>query len=188
MSVQSWDSNDVRPSYFLNALGLLAVCLSLLVAFFYQLVLGEIPCPLCTLQRIGLMLVGFGFLLNLRFGPAAVHYAIIIVSAMVGAGVSLRQILLHIAPGDSGFGSQVLGYHMYTWGFIAFMATILFSAMILVVDRHRLSSPPPHDLTRITFLLGGLLLLLGIANMVSHFLVCGLAICPGDPQGYIFSR
>jgi disulfide bond formation protein DsbB len=36
----------------LNALGLYAVALVLLIAFAAQLLLNELPCPLCLLQRI----------------------------------------------------------------------------------------------------------------------------------------
>ncbi|UOD50733.1 disulfide bond formation protein B [Orrella daihaiensis] len=176
------------PSHVLNSLALAGICVSLLVAFYYQLILGEIPCPLCMLQRIGLMLVGFGFFLNVRFGASAIHYAMIILSAIVGAGASLRQILLHITPGDPGFGSAVFGYHMYTWGFIAFMATIIFAAIMLVVDRNRLSGQSLHGATWLASLLGSLLLILGIANLASNILVCGFAVCSGDPQGYIFFR
>lgn len=176
------------PSHILNSLALAGICVSLLVAFFYQLVLGEIPCPLCMLQRYGLMLVGFGFFLNVRFGASAVHYAIIILSALTGAGASLRQVLLHIVPGTGGFGSEVLGYHMYTWGFVAFMSTIIFAAFMLIVDRNRLSNQSFHGATWLASLLGGLLLILGLGNLASNILVCGFAVCSGDPQGYIFFR
>ena len=39
----------------LNALGLLAVSAVLLVAFFDQLVPHDLPCPLCILQRAGML-------------------------------------------------------------------------------------------------------------------------------------
>ena len=32
--------------------------------------------------------------------------------------VAMRQILLHIMPGDPGYGSALLGYHYYCWAFI----------------------------------------------------------------------
>ncbi len=175
-------------SFFLNTLALAGICTALLAAFFFQLVLGEIPCPLCMLQRVGLMLVGLGFAMNLRFGPAAAHYAVVILSAMVGAGVSLRQILLHIAPGDPGFGSTVLGYHMYTWGFVAFMGSIVFSAVMLFVDRERLAGAGQMIRTRTVTVLVVLLLVLSGGNVVSDVLTCGLAPCDGDPKGYIFQR
>lgn len=176
------------PSYVLNMLALAGICVSLIAAFFFQLVLGEIPCPLCMLQRVGLMLVGLGFAMNVRFGPSAIHYAIVILSAMTGAGVSLRQVLLHIAPGDAGFGSAIFGYHMYTWGFIAFMASIIFAAVMLIIDRKHLAGSNQVISTALGAVLIGLFLLLALGNLASDVLTCGLAPCVGDPQGYIFLR
>lgn len=176
------------PSYILNMLALAGICFALMTAFFFQLVLGEIPCPLCMLQRVGLMLVGLGFAMNIRFGPSAIHYAIVILSAITGAGVSLRQDLLHIAPGDTGFGSAIFGYHMYTWGFIAFMATIIFSAVMLVVDRKHLAGSNQVIRTALGSVLTGLLLLLALGNLTSDVLTCGLAPCVGNPVTYTFQR
>lgn len=173
------------PSHLLNAAALVGVCISLLMAFFLQIFNGEIPCPLCMLQRVGLMMVGFGLFLNVRFGPSAIHYAVIILSAMIGASVSLRQDLLHIVPGTGGYGSTIFGYHLYTWGFIASMATIIFAAVMLVVDRNRMAGQKIQDATWIATALGTLLVVLGLGNVVSNFLVCGISICSGDPTGYL---
>ncbi len=176
------------PSHLLNALALSGICLSLIVALYFQIFLGEIPCPLCMMQRVGLMMVGLGFFLNVRFGPSAIHYSIIILSAMVGASVSLRQVLLHVVPGTGGYGSAIFGYHMYTWGFIAFMSTIIFVAIMLVLDRNRLSGHTANTKNWIANSLGLALLLLSIGNLVSDLLTCGFSICSGDPNGYILLR
>lgn len=181
-------SVSLFPSYLLNVLALAGICVALLAAFFFQLVLGEIPCPLCMLQRIGLILVGLGFAMNIRFGPSAVNYAVVILSAMAGAGVSLRQVLLHIAPGHTGFGSVVFGYHMYTWGFIAFMGSIIFSAVMLMIDRNQMGGGAHPMRTALGSVLIGLLLILALGNVASDVLTCGFAPCVGDPQGYIFQR
>ena len=189
MPFQIQSTRSVAPvSFFLNALALAGICTTLLAAFFFQLVLGEIPCPLCMLQRVGLMLVGLGFAMNLRFGPSAVHYSLVILSAMVGAGVSLRQILLHIAPQDPGFGSAVFGYHMYTWGFVAFMGSIVFSAVMLLIDRDRLGGAGQVMRTRTGSVLILVLMVLSAGNVASDVLTCGLAPCEGDPKAYIFQR
>ena len=173
------------PSHLLNAAAGAGICVSLLMAFFLQIFNGEIPCPLCMLQRVGLMMVGFGFFLNVRFGPSAIHYAVIILSAMIGASVSLRQDLLHIVPGTGGYGSTIFGYHLYTWGFIAFMSTIIFAAVMLVVDRNRLAGQKFQSATWIATALGTLLVLLAAGNLITNLLVCGVSICSGDPTGYI---
>jgi disulfide bond formation protein DsbB len=71
-------------SFWFNALALAGVCGSLLMALYWQVVFNELPCPLCQLQRVALTLAGIGMMLNVRFGPSAVHYAIILASALGG--------------------------------------------------------------------------------------------------------
>src|SRR5215467_2194277 len=92
----------------LNALGLYAVALVLATAFAAQLYLGELPCPLCLLQRIEFAMLAIGPMLNVRFGPRPSHYAVSLLVAIAGAVVAMRQILLHIMPGDPGYGSALL--------------------------------------------------------------------------------
>lgn len=119
----------------INIVDVIGISLILLVAFYFQFFLGELPCPLCLLQRLGLLAIGFGFLLNIRYRPRPVHYTLSILAAFVTALVSMRQILLHIAPGDHGFGSAVFGLHMYTWVFILAVLVIIYVAIILTLGR-----------------------------------------------------
>src|SRR5215472_11465781 len=115
----------------LNALGLYAIALVLLVAFAAQLVLHELPCPLCLLQRIQFAMLAVGPILNLRFGPRTSHYAVSLFTALAGAAFAARQILLHVMPGDPGHGSALLGYHYYSWAFLGFAAAIVALGAIL---------------------------------------------------------
>ena len=119
----------------LNALGLYAIALVLAAAFAAQLLLGELPCPLCLLQRIQFALLAIGPILNVRFGPRPSHYAASLLVAAAGAAFAMRQILLHIMPGDPGYGSALLGYHYYTWAFIGFAVAIVATAVMLLFDR-----------------------------------------------------
>src|SRR5664279_5259332 len=99
----------------LNALSLYGVALVLAAALAVQLLLlHELPCPLCLLQRLQFTTLAIGPILNIRFGPRPSHYAMSLLSAGLGAVVSIRQILLHILPGDPGYGSALAGYHYYT--------------------------------------------------------------------------
>src|SRR6201747_1388403 len=102
----------------LNALGLYAVALVLAAAFAAQLILHELPCPLCLLQRILFAMLAIGPILNIRFGPRPSHYALSLLAAAAGAVFSTRQILLHIMPGDAGYGSALLGFYYFTWALI----------------------------------------------------------------------
>src|SRR5262249_54714294 len=109
----------------LNTLGLYAVALVLAVAFAAQLILGELPCPLCLLQRIQFSMLGVGLPPTFPFGPRPSLYAVSLFAATAGAAFAARQVLLHIMPGDPGYGSALLGYHYYSWAFIGFAVAII---------------------------------------------------------------
>src|ERR1700674_3129177 len=119
----------------LNALSLYAVALVLAAAFAAQLMLHELPCPLCLLQRIQFAVLAIGATLNVGFGPRPSHYALSLLAAAAGAAFSTRQVLLHIMPGDAGYGTALLGYHYYTLALIGFAAAIVLLAVVLLFDR-----------------------------------------------------
>jgi disulfide bond formation protein DsbB len=172
----------IRP---LNILGLLGVSVVLAAAFFYQLAFGELPCPLCLLQRGAFVALGLGFLLNIRFGSSPAHYGIVMISAVIGGSVSLRQVLLHIQPGDPGFGSTFVGLHFYTWALIAFAATIFYAGFLLFLEpggrRTEGESPALHRLATLSLWLFALLV---AGNLVSTTLQCGLGPCSDNPTYY----
>ena len=171
-------------SLTLNTLGLLGVALILAAAFVAQLVLNELPCPLCLLQRILFALLAVGPMLNTRFGARASHYALSLLAACVGAAVSMRQILLHIVPGDPGYGTAILGYHYYTWAFLIFVAAIVLIALVLLVDGEAKDAapvlPPGPAIRLAVFLVIGLTAL----NVISTVVECGFAACPDNPVSY----
>lgn len=79
-------------------------------SLYYQLVRHELPCPICLLQRAGLIIAGFGFLFNLCFGLRGIHYGMVIIGSILTGVMASRQICLHIMPGDTGYGSAFLDY------------------------------------------------------------------------------
>jgi disulfide bond formation protein DsbB len=170
----------------LNALGLYAIALVLAAAFGAQLILDELPCPLCLLQRIQFALLAIGPILNVRFGPRPSHYALSLLVAAAGAAFAMRQILLHIMPGDPGYGSALLGYHYYTWAFIGFAVAIVLIAAMLLFDRQFAddgAAPAPQVNT---FAHGAVWLVIALIalNVVSTLLECGFAACPDNPVAY----
>ncbi len=175
-------------SYWLNAAALAAVCGSLIEALFWQIAFNELPCPLCQLQRVALTLAGIGMMLNIRFGPRATHYAIILASALAGATASVRQVLLHIAPGDAGYGSTLFGLHFYTWGFISFFIMMLFCVAMLCIDRNHLQRSKVVTVTTLSTFLIGLFFLIAAANTVGAVAVCGFGPCPDNPTQYLWQK
>jgi hypothetical protein len=54
--------------------------------------------------------------------------------AVFSAMVALRQIALHVLPGEGGYGTALFGLHLYTWSFIVASLIIVYSAIILGMD------------------------------------------------------
>jgi disulfide bond formation protein DsbB len=179
----------------LNALGLYAIALVLAAAFAAQLSLGELPCPLCLMQRIQFAMLAIGPVLNIRFGPRPSHYAVALLTAVAGAGFAMRQILLHITPGDPGYGSALLGYHYYSWAFIGFAVAIVLSAIMLLFDGQftgqftRADSGTADSGTSAAVGWFGraavwLVIVLVALNVISTLLECGFDACPDNPVTY----
>lgn len=169
-----------------NVLGLFAVALVLAAAFAAQLFLGELPCPLCLIQRIQFAMLAIGPLLNIRFGPRPSHYAVSLLSAVAGAGFAMRQILLHITPGGPGFGTALLGFHYYSWAFIGFVVAIVLSAIMLLFDGQftATDSGEPAAVGWFGRAAAWLVIALVALNVVSTLLECGFDACPDNPVTY----
>jgi disulfide bond formation protein DsbB len=174
----------------LNALGLYAVALVLAAAFAAQLLLHELPCPLCLLQRILFAALAVGPILNIRFGPRPSHYALSLLAAVAGAVASTRQVLLHIMPGDAGYGSALLGYHYYTWALIGFITAIVLLASILLFDRQfdKSATAQPEGDGVLVQMAVWLVIALTALNVVSTTLECGFAACADNPVVYQLLR
>jgi disulfide bond formation protein DsbB len=170
----------------INALGLYAIAFVLAAAFGAQLLLKELPCPLCLLQRIQFALLAIGPILNIRHGPRPSHYALSLLTAAAGAAFAMRQVLLHIMPGDPGYGSALLGYHYYTWAFIGFSLAIILIAAALLFDTQFKDDAaiPPVAAGAFARFAVWLVIALTALNVLSTLLECGFAACPDNPVEY----
>ncbi len=164
--------------YTINSICSLIVLLILSGAFFFQFGLGEEPCPLCLLQRMAMLGMVFGISLNTWYGFKKEHFSVVIVSALVGVTFSIRQVLLHIAPvvGEpTGYGTAVLGMHLYTWATLVFAASILSSAILLApVKEEDNSERVPDTFEKNVFYFA---IFICAANLVAAFFECGLGPC-----------
>ena len=169
-----------------NQLALLAVISVLSYAFVDQLYFGGLPCPLCLMQRIGFLIIGFALVLNIRCGAHAAHYSWGIIGGIVGLLVSLRQILLHVLPGDKGYGSTFLELHFYTWAFVGYLGLLLGLAILLML--------PNRDVRSRSIFANALVIifiLLVLGNLISTLLECGIGPCADDPiqyEGWLWLR
>jgi disulfide bond formation protein DsbB len=170
----------------LNATSLYAVALVLAAAFSAQLLLHELPCPLCLMQRLQFTVLAIGPIMNIRWGPRPSHYALSLLAAAAGAAFSTRQILLHIMPGDTGYGSALFGYHYYSWALIGFAAAIVLLAAILLFDRQFEQDHTAPQVAPGAFANIAVWLVIGLTalNVVSTLLECGFGACAENPLIY----
>ena len=178
-----------HPSRTLNSIGLLVICGVLIFAYVFQFALDELPCPLCLLQRVGLVMVGFGLSLNLIYGAKPHHYGIMLIGALYGGSVSVRQILLHIVPGTGAYGSPVLGLHYYTWAGICFFLVLVGTAVMLLFEGQYkgLKDEPGHEKFgghKLALFAFFLMLVLTVGNAFSTLIECGPTVCADPPTDY----
>jgi disulfide bond formation protein DsbB len=172
----------------LNAVDALGLGFLLIIAFAMQIILHELPCPLCILQRIGILGIAFGFLLNVQFKIHPGHYTLSLLAALLTAAMSVRQIFLHVIPGDPGYGLPIFGIHLYTWVFLLCVGVIIYIAIILSifpqysnVQASKLRGKTLQILKHLTFVV---VFSLTIFNGIATYLECGFKACPENPTKY----
>lgn len=170
----------------LNVVALYAIALILVAAFAAQLLRHELPCPLCLLQRIQFAALAIGPIMNVRWGPRPSHYGLSLLAAAAGLVFSTRQVLLHILPGNPGYGSALLGYHYYTLALMAFAAAIVLAAIMLLFDRQFEAEDGPEFGAPGRFATGAvwLVIALTVLNAASTLLECGFGACADNPVAY----
>ena len=127
-----------------SIIGIVGVIIILCAALTMQFAYGEEPCPLCELQRAAFLNIGIALDLNLRYGNRVSHWALVILSAIAGIAVSIRQILLHVND-PIGFGSPVFGLHLYTWCFLAFAVAIVGGVGMLIIYPEKNGNGDTHN-------------------------------------------
>ena len=165
--------------YTFNSICILIVSFFLSGAFYFQFVMHEEPCPLCLLQRMGMIAVITGLSFNVFLGFRNIHFALLIIGALMGGLFSVRQVLLHICPlpGESlGYGTPIMGMHLYSWGVVIFVASILGAAIFLVFVKNEESSftRKPLMFEKVTFYW---VVFLTAANVIAAFSECAFGPC-----------
>ena len=180
--------------WFILHVCVLGLCGVLAGAFWIQFGNSEYPCPLCILQRMAMILAAMGPLVILLdrknaspscFSAFRVGFGISILSAALGACISTRQVLLHIAPGDLGYGNAVMGMHLYTWALVVFMVVIVVSGFMLIFGNETTAEEKPrvHWFTNLTFWIFTAIV---AANVLAVFAEAGFNLfLPDDPDAYL---
>lgn len=182
----AFTSRETQIARIINVLALFALIGVLAGSLHLQLGVGEQPCPLCLIQRSAMIGLAVGPIMNLLWGMKPAHYALSILAAVVGAAGSTRQILLHIQPGDPGYGPAVLGLHLYTWAFITFVIAIVGCAFMLLWEKPFQAQDSgirnQRRILRIFALTAIIWVVLDlIVIAISVIPECGLGMCPDDP-------
>jgi disulfide bond formation protein DsbB len=175
-------------------LAMLAVIAAILTgAMTLQFVYGELPCPLCLLERVALFGVCFGIILNFRHGFSYRNTGLSLLFAILLLIVSVRQTLLDIypRPGHAYIGSAVFGLHMPVWSILIAVAILTAYAVKLIVlgnDDHLAKSEIARMplLSRAATILGLYVIALCAINLFAVFLQCGFGECHTD--GYALFR
>ena len=124
------------------ALDRLILCLMLLIlagiltaAMVMQYVFGEIPCPLCLLQRFAMFGCCFGIVRQLRSCTSERGTGISLIFSILLLVVSVRQTLLDLFPraGHEYIGSAIFGIHMPVWCVFIAVALLLGFAVRLAL-------------------------------------------------------
>lgn len=184
-----------RLAFFAILTVVVAYCGVLLAAMGVQVFGNEKPCPLCMLQRYAMILATIpamwivadalrGKLTRSRY---AAGLGMSIIAAVAGSFESTRQILLHIASKtDPGYGSAVLGLHLYTWALVTFITVIAFCGVALMCIGSVVPiAPKPGALRSLSR--GVELGFLGVIaiNVVLIILLEGISwVLPDDPSHY----
>ncbi len=178
-----------RAARVLNVLDVFGIAFILVMAFAFQIIMKDLPCPLCLLQRFGFLAMGFGSALNLLYGFRASHYALSIVASIYTAFVALRQIALHVVPGTGGYGPEFLGLHLYTWVFIIANLAVLYLCFVMSFaeqyQRHVRVNGHNGFLRKLGKVGIGLLFILVLLNALGVYFECGFGQCPENPTSYI---
>jgi disulfide bond formation protein DsbB len=156
----------------------------LTAAMTMQYARGELPCPLCLLERVALFGVCFGIMQNFRHGFSYQNTGYSLLFAIFLLIVSVRQTLLDIypRPGHEYIGSAIFGVHMPVWSIIiALMILIAYAIKLAVLGGDEyLNEARVEDyplVRKLADALSAYVILLCLINLVSVVLQCGLGEC-----------
>ena len=148
-------------------------------ALVLQVAHGELPCPLCLLQRVAMFGIAFGLIDQLRRGPCVRATGLSLLWTLVLLIVSARQVLMNITPrpGHSYPGSAVFGLHMPVWSVvIALILLLAFAAELALVGTRRENRPSPF-LAGLGGWASAATVALCVFNLGAALLQCGFDAC-----------
>ncbi|MFT3987046.1 disulfide bond formation protein B [Aestuariivirga sp.] len=182
------ETSQARALALLNHLyliGMVVVISGILTAaMVMQYAFGELPCPLCLLERLALFGCAFGILQNLRGPFSDRNTGWTLLFALFLLIVSVRQSLLdiYVRPGHAYIGSAVFGLHMPVWAVVIALCLMIAIGVRLAVLGGNVhmqandvaSFPVVQQAARLA---GWYVIILCAINFVSVIIQCGLGQC-----------
>ena len=165
---------------------LIALAAALTAAMVMQYGFGEIPCPLCLLQRYAMFGCCFGIVMQLRAADAQRGAGIGAIFAVLLLVIAVRQTLLDLfpRPGHAYVGSAVFGIHMPVWSVLIAVALLLgFAARLALFGAPRLALDKSSPIGRLTGALAFYVVLICAINFASVVVQCGAGEC--HTTGYV---
>ena len=171
-------------NYVFLLLVMLVIAGILTTAMTLQYVNGELPCPLCLLERVAMFGVCFGIMLNFRRGFSYQNTGFSLLSAILLLVIAVRQTLLDIypRPGHEYIGSAIFGIHMPVWSIIIALSLLIAYAIKLAIiggDEYlreaNLAEFPA--MTKSANILSLCIIVICRINFVSVILQCGWGEC-----------
>lgn len=128
-----WPQRLALLNYTYLLLMMFAIAGILTAAMTLQYAKGEIPCPLCLLERLAMFGVCFGIMQNFRHGFSYQNTGYSLLFTILLLIVSVRQSLLDIypRPGHEYVGSAVFGIHLPVWSIIIALTLLIAYAVKL---------------------------------------------------------
>lgn len=164
-------------------LGMIAAIAGVLTAaMVIQYAYGELPCPLCLLQRVAMLGVCFGIMQSFRNGFSDHNLGYSLLFSVFLLVVAARQTLLDIypRPGHEYVGSAILGLHMPVWSILIALALITAVAVKLCVVGTEDGARPPERKSlvgRLAAVLSLYIIAIALINFGSVVVQCGLGQC-----------
>ncbi len=166
---------------------LIALAAVLTAAMVMQYAFGEIPCPLCLLQRYAMFGCCYGMVMQLRSKHSERGAGIGAIFAVVLLIIAVRQTLLDLFPraGHAYIGSAVFGLHLPVWSVLIAVALLVGFAVRLALFGSPRSLVPDKSSPagRVTGVLALYVIAICAINFISVVVQCGAGEC--HTTGYV---
>lgn len=175
---------SLKVSRRVNAGGILVLGLVLALTTVDQMHRHDVACTLCIMQRITFIGIAVGLSLNLRFGARVSHYVIAILSAVAGAMIAARQVLMQITPDLRTHSTPPFEPVAYSWAVTLFASLIAGGALLMLIDRQPAIFRRRRRLSLTGIAALFVICVLTMVNGLSTLVECGAGSCTEEPSAF----